>query len=265
MRNYRALLSYSGTPFHGWQRQDGFPSVQEVLEDALEDATGEKVVVHGAGRTDTGVHALGQVASFHVATHLGDDRLRHALNAHLPREVVVRRLETCRDDFHARFDALGKRYLYIVATTRFRPALGGDQALWIPQSLDLAAMRSAAAVLLGKHDFAAFANAGSPRSSTVRTVRRLRLVARRERLALVIEADGFLYNMVRTIAGTLIDVGRGRRSAGSVGLALASGERTAAGPTAPARGLILLRVRYAEPVFRGPDTGPRGAPGAFPP
>jgi len=263
MRNLRALLAYDGAPFRGWQRQDGFPSVQEALERATEAATGEVVVVHGAGRTDTGVHALGQVASFHVATRLSDDRLRHALNAHLPREVVVRRLETCRDDFHARFDAVGKRYLYLVVTTRFRPPLGGDQAHWIPHSLDLAAMRAAARHLAGEHDFAAFANAGSPRRSTVRTVRRLRLVARRQRLALVIEADGFLYNMARTIAGTLIAVGRGRRAADSVAAALESGERTQAGPTAPARGLTLLRVRYAEPTFSGPDAGPRGAPGAF--
>ncbi|MDP6763766.1 MAG: tRNA pseudouridine(38-40) synthase TruA [Planctomycetota bacterium] len=263
MRNVRTELTYDGGAFHGWQRQEGFDSVQEALEDAVEAATGERVVLHGSGRTDTGVHALRQVASFHVETRLDDDRLRHAVNAHLPPQVVVRRLETCRDEFHARFDAVGKRYAYLTATTRFRPPLGRGAMHWIPQSLDAEAMRRAAADLVGEHDFKAFSNSGSERESTVRSVRALRLVRRRERFALVIEADGFLYNMVRIIAGTLIEVGRGRSAPEMVRSALESGRRDLAGPTAPAEGLYLVRVRYGESVFGGADRGPRGAPGLF--
>lgn len=264
MRNVRAKIVYDGSLFFGWQRQDGFASVQEAVEEALAGLVGDPVTVHGAGRTDTGVHSLGQVASFHVDTRLADDRLRHAINAHLPEGVVIERLETCRDDFHARFDAAGKRYLYVTATSRFRPPLGMQYAHWISDPLNLDAMRQAARDIVGEHDFRAFSNVGSPRKTTVRTVKRLRLVPRRRVFAFVVQADGFLYNMVRTIAGTLIDVGRGRLSPDCVREALAAGDRDLIGPTAPARGLYLLSTLYREDVFAGPDVGPRGRAGAFP-
>lgn len=263
MRNVRCEVAYDGSRFYGWQRQDGFESVQGALEDAFAALLDTVVSVQGAGRTDTGVHALRQVAHVHVDTRLADDRLRHAVNAHLPEGVVVRRLETCRDDFHSRFHAVGKRYLYLVATTRFRPPFGRAHAAWVPWRLDRAAMTRAAAALVGRHDFAAFGNTGSARRTTVRTVWRIRLVARRERFALVVEGDGFLYNMVRTIAGTLIDVGKGRLSEADVAAALASRDRERAGPTAPAEGLYLARVFYGEPVFTGPDLGANGVPGLF--
>jgi len=264
MRNVRVLIAYDGTEFYGWQRQDGFDSVQERLEQSIGSLLGVDVRVHGAGRTDTGVHALGQVAHFHVDTPLEDDRLRHALNHYLPAGVVIRRLESCADDFHARFSARGKRYLYRVATSRFRPAIGRQYAHWVRAPLDFAGMREGARALVGTHDFSAFASAGSPRSSHVRTVRRIRWLARRDVFAFLIEGNGFLYNMVRAVAGTLIDVGKGRRAAGEVGEILASRDRGLAGPTAPAQGLYLCRVLYAEPVFEGRDLGPDGAPGLFP-
>ncbi len=263
MRNVRVKVAYDGSEFFGWQRQEGFLSVQEALEEALEGLLGEKVVVHGAGRTDTGVHALGQVANFHVDTRLDDDRLRHALNAHLARGVVLRRLETCRPDFHAQYDARGKRYLYLTLTTRFRSPFAPHLAHWAPQSLDLAAMRRAAQCFVGRRDFKALATAGSERKTTVRTLSAVRLVARRERFAVVVQGDGFLYNMVRTLVGTLIEVGRGKLSAEDVTAILASRDRRRAGPTAPAAGLYLLAVRYAEPCFAGADRGPHGAPGLF--
>lgn len=262
MRNVRAEVAYDGAGFFGWQRQDGFESVQEALEEALAALLGGPVTVQGAGRTDTGVHALRQVAHFHVDTRLDDDRLLHALNAHLPPTVVLRRLETCRDDFHARFDARAKRYLYVTATSRFRQPLLSGRVHWVRTPPDFRAMRAAGAVLVGRHDYAAFGNAGSPRSSTVRTVTALRLVARRERFAIVIQGDGFLYKMVRTIAGTLIDVGRGRLTIDDVRAALEGGDRERAGPTAPARGLYLLRVLYDEVLFRPRTKGGGAAPPA---
>ncbi|MBK7643497.1 MAG: tRNA pseudouridine(38-40) synthase TruA [Planctomycetes bacterium] len=263
MRNLRILVAYDGSKLFGWQRQDGFNTVQQHIEEALHALVGERVVVQGAGRTDTGVHALGQVAHFHADTRLEDDRLRHALNANLPGSVRIRRLETCPPDFHARFDALGKRYLYLVTTSRFQPPFARELVHWVHHPLDLGRMREAAALLHGKHDFRAFGNTGSPRATTVRTLRALRIVAHQRGFGVLAEADGFLYNMVRTLVGTLLAVGRGRFPPQQVREALESGRRELAGPTAPACGLYLVRVRYPESVFPGPDRGPLGAPGLF--
>ncbi len=250
MRNVRIRVAYDGSGFFGWQRQDGFDSVQQAIEEALAVLVGERVVVHGAGRTDTGVHAAGQVAHFHVDTRLDDATLLRALNANLPRTVVVDALETCRDDFHARFDARSKRYAYVIATTRFPPPGCRTRCHWTPHVLDVAPMRRAALQLLGRHDFRAFSATGSPRKTTVRHVKSLHFLVRRRTLCFVVEADGFLYNMVRTIAGTLIDVGRGKLDPDAVSRAIGSGDRDEAGPTAPPGGLYLRSVQYDEPVFR---------------
>ena len=260
MRNVRLKVAYDGSRFFGWQRQDGFASVQQALEEALLELTGRTATVHGAGRTDTGVHALGQVAHVHVETRLGDDELCRALNAHVPEGVVVRGLETCADEFHARFGARSKRYAYVTSTTRFPPPFGRAHRHWTPHALDVGAMRAAARDLVGRHDFKAFGNTGSPRATTVRRVDGIRFVVRARAFAFVVQADGFLYNMVRTIAGTLLDVGRGKLDRGAVARALASGARDDAGPTAPACGLYLVSVQYAERAFAraGADDRPRG-------
>jgi tRNA pseudouridine38-40 synthase len=263
VRNVRVQVAYDGSRFFGWQRQAGFASVQGALEQALLGLTGSAVVVHGAGRTDTGVHALGQVAHFHVDTRLDDERLLFALNHHVPRGVVVRALETCRDDFHARFDARGKRYLYLVLTSRFPPPFGREYCHWVHEPLDLAAMRAAAALLAGRHDFSAFAGAGSPRASNVRKLRPIHVVARRSRLLFAFAADGFLYNMARALTGTLLEVGRGKLTPGQVGQILAGKDRRRAGPTVPGSGLYLASVRYGERLFGLTARPPRAGPGAF--
>jgi len=250
MRNLRVLVAYDGSRFHGWQRQDGFLSVQEALEEAVEALSGQVVVVHGSGRTDAGVHALGQVASFHLDTRLDDERLLHALNAHLVEGVVLRRLETCAEEFHAQFSARGKRYVYRVQTARFAPAFGREHTHWVREPLDLVAMRAAARVMVGEHDFSCFASSGSPRGSNVRHVQSVRLLARREALLVAVQGNGFLYNMVRTMVGTLLEVGRGKLGAQEVEEILRAKERARAGPTAPAAGLYLLSVLYPEPVLR---------------
>jgi tRNA pseudouridine38-40 synthase len=263
VRNVRVLLAYDGSRFFGWQRQEGFPSVQQGLEEALLALLGERVRVVGSGRTDTGVHALGQVASFHVETRLPDERLLFALNAHLPEGVVARGLETCADTFHAQKSARGKRYAYLVRTETFALPFARAHWHWVTEPLDLAAMRAAARHFRGRHDFGALAGAGSPRKSNVRTIRALHLVARRNGLALVVEGDGFLYNMVRTLAGTLLEVGRKKRDPESIPALLATRDRKLAGPTAPPEGLYLLRVLYPEPSFVHPPQGPRGRPRVF--
>ena len=264
MRNVRLLVAYDGSLFFGWQRQDGFDSVQQRIEEALLALTGAHASVQGAGRTDTGVHALGQVAHVHLETRLGDEELLRALNAHLPASVVVKRLETCPADFHARFSAVSKRYAYLTATTRFPPPIGKSFVHWTPSALDFARMRRSADALLGRHDFASFSSTGSPRASTVREVQRIHFVLRRDGFAFVVQADGFLYNMVRAIAGTLLDVGRGRLEAGVVARALEGAPRSTLGPTAPPRGLYLLSVQYAETVFAGCERAAHGSPGVFP-
>ena len=263
MRTVRALIAYDGSAYHGWQRQDGFFSVQEAIEDALLDLTGDVIPVHGSGRTDTGVHALGQVAHFHLNSRLDDDRLRHALNARLGGKTNLLRVETCPADFHARFHTRSKRYGYVVWTSRFKPPIGEGLFHWNRYVLDLPAMRAAAAPLRGEHDFRAFSNLGSDPKSTVRRIQSMRIVARHNRVAFLVQGNGFLYNMVRTIAGTLLEVGMGRLEPGCVPRALLSGDRDDAGMTAPAAGLYLLRVMYPEPIFVGRDRGVHGPPGAF--
>jgi tRNA pseudouridine38-40 synthase len=246
MRNVRLRLAYDGSKFFGWQRQDGFQSVQQALEESVLALTGQVVTVHGAGRTDTGVHALGQVAHFHVETRLDDDRLCHALNAHVSDGIVIERAETCGHDFHARFDAVSKRYMYVTLTSRFRPPFAHAHSHWIRYPLDLGAMRRAAARLVGRQDFRAFGNTGSPRPSTVRTIHDLRFIVRSRALVFVVQADGFLYNMVRTIAGTLLDVGRG------------AADRALSGFRAVSRARVrrVIRAPSTELVHR-PLTNPR--------
>jgi tRNA pseudouridine38-40 synthase len=245
MRNLRLLVAYDGSAFAGWQRQEGFASVQQSLEEAVAQVTGEKVTVHGAGRTDAGVHALGQVAHFRSATSLPDERILHALNAHLPPSVTVRGVSTAAPDFHARFSARGKRYVYRLVATPLRPPLARELIAWIPYRLDVARMRQGAAYLVGEHDFASFATEPRrPRASTVRRVQHLHLVSRRERVDLFIQGDGFLYNMVRAVAGSLIEVGRGKREPAWIRDVLEAKDRKRGGPTAPPQGLYLLRVLY---------------------
>lgn len=243
-------IAYDGTHYSGWQRQLGAVTVQERLEDALMTIFGERVVVEGSSRTDAGVHAFGQSAHIRLPREFSVAQLVPALNGNLPDDIAVRSARPAPDGFHARFCAMGKRYAYRCVTSRIRPAVGRGYYHWVKRPLDLAAMREGAKALVGKHDFASFAtNPGYERKrGTVRTIRALRIARRTWGFDLVIEGDGFLYNMVRAIAGTLIDVGWGRLAPSDVGRILRSCDRREAGPTAPACGLYLLRVLYPDPL-----------------
>jgi tRNA pseudouridine38-40 synthase len=246
VRTFRLTLEYDGTDLAGWQVQpDGRRTVQGELNAALARVTGEACSALGAGRTDAGVHAEAQVASVRLATDLAPDVLRRALNALLPRDVAVREVVEAPADFHALRDARGKLYRYAVWNGPSRSPLRDRTHHYVAARLDAKAMEEGARALVGTHDFASFQAAGSDVRSTERTLRRLDLEARPEGEVLFhLEGEGFLRHMVRIAVGTLLEVGRGRRPPGWVAEALAARERAAAGPTAPARGLTLVRVEY---------------------
>jgi tRNA pseudouridine38-40 synthase len=243
---FRLGLEYDGSEFAGWQVQPGGQrTVQGTLHEAFQRVTGCEVRVIGAGRTDAGVHAEGQVASVVVETELTPDRLRRALNGVLPPDLAVWECVLAAEGFHARYQARSKLYRYRIWNGESRSPLRAARAHHVPSALDLEAMRHAAALLLGTHDFAAFQTAGSAVRSTVRTLERLDIEGEpRGEILLLIEGDGFLRQMVRILAGTLIEVGLGRRDGAGLPAVLAARERSRAGRTAPAQALTLVRVTY---------------------
>jgi tRNA pseudouridine38-40 synthase len=245
MRNLKLILSYDGTDFHGWQTQPGFRTVQETLETALQQLTGEaKVRVNASGRTDTGVHAVGQIVNFYSNTQLDCDVLVRAVNAHLPSDVVVREAADMPESFDANRDAKRKLYRYVIHDGDVPDLFMRRYCCHAKRRLDAAAMARAAAVLRGRHDFHSFETDWPNRMSSVRTITHLALNRMGDWIWLDVEADGFLYNMVRAIAGTLMNVGRGYWPESQVAAILHAEDRTQAGPTAPAQGLFLMRVTY---------------------
>jgi tRNA pseudouridine38-40 synthase len=242
----RLTVEYEGTAYQGWQVQPGGPTVQEVLERALATALRETVRVRGAGRTDAGVHACGQVAAVRV-TRVPDDlgRLRKSLNALTPDDVAVREIAVVDDAFDPRRQARSRVYEYRILNAPAPSPFWRRYAWHVPEPLDAGAMDAAARELLGEHDFAAFRGADAePVRSTVRRVLESRVQAERAVLVYRVEATAFLKHMVRNIVGTLVEVGRGERAAASLGELLAGRDRTRAGATAPAHGLILVAIRY---------------------
>ena len=248
MRTIKFTVAYDGSAYSGWQFQPGRTTVQGTIEDAILAVTQNPSRVTASGRTDAGVHALGQVAACRVTTRLGDHDLCRALNSSMPFDVRIISLESTHDSFHPIRDATGKRYRYVVQNGGLRDVFTRGYCWYVPQALDIAAMRSAAANLVGKHDFASMQTSGAPRVSTVRTIRDISIKPRKQamsdQLVFEVEADGFLYNMVRNIVGTLTVVGKGRAEPGWIREILASKKRAAAGPAAPAQGLFLLNVYY---------------------
>jgi tRNA pseudouridine38-40 synthase len=246
MSTFRLVLEYDGTEFAGWQSQaQGERTVQGTLAAALAEIAGAPVRVTGAGRTDAGVHAEGQVAAATFETRLDPATLQRAVNAHLPRDVAVVDCLPARDGFDPRREATGKLYRYALWNAPSPSPLRRRRFHHVPAALDVAAMKEGAAHLLGRHDFASFQAAGSPVTETVRTLHRLELAGSAgAELLLSFEGDGFLRHMVRNLVGTLLEIGLGRRPAGSLPALVLARDRTQAGPTAPARGLTLVRVDY---------------------
>jgi tRNA pseudouridine38-40 synthase len=244
VRHFALRLEYDGTHFVGWQMQGKGRTVQGEIESVLREIVGRRVVVHGSGRTDSGVHALGQVASFRLATRLSARDFERALNGLLPDDVSVLDAWETDSSFHARFSAKVKVYRYRILNRWRRSAFDRAYSYRVRTPLDLAKMREAARELVGTHDFRAFCSEPLSRKSTMRTVFRLDLTRTGDYIIVTIEADGFLYNMVRSIVGTLLFVGSGTMSLEAFRDVIRARDRRLAGPTAPAHGLFLVEVRY---------------------
>ena len=249
MTRYKLVVEYDGTDFVGWQRQTNGPSVQAALEDAVKGFCGEITNVYGAGRTDSGVHALAQVAHVDIDRDTTADTVRDALNAHL-RYLPVSVLSACAVSaaFHARFSAIGRVYRYRIINRRSPPALRHGQVWHVPVALDTDAMDDAAQVLVGKHDFTTFRATLCQAKSPVKTLTSLHVVRREDDISIHARAPSFLHHQVRNFVGTLKLVGDGKWTRDDVEAALAARDRTKGGPTAPARGLYLTEVVYPETI-----------------
>jgi tRNA pseudouridine38-40 synthase len=245
MPRYRLLIEYDGGPFVGWQLQAGGRSVQGVITEAIAAFTEEKVTVHGAGRTDAGVHALGQVAHVDLARDWRPDRVRDALNARLrPHPVAVLAVDKVADAFHARFSAKRRHYLYRIVNRRADLALERNRAWRVPRPLDAAAMHAAAKGLVGRHDFTTFRAADCQAKSPVKTLDRLDVAREGDEVCVRASARSFLHHQVRSMVGSLVAVGEGKWSGQNLAAALAARSRAACGQVAPPEGLYLVGVEY---------------------
>jgi tRNA pseudouridine38-40 synthase len=245
MPRYKLTIEYDGTPFAGWQWQNDAPTVQRVLTDALAGCSNHAVKVAGAGRTDAGVHALGQVAHVDLAKDWRADKLRDAVNAHLrPHPVAVLAAEKVADDFDARFSAKKRHYLYRIVNRRADLALERTRAWRVPRRLDVDAMHAAAQALTGKHDFTTFRSTECQAKSPVKTLDALDVTRDGDDVHIETSARSFLHNQVRSMVGSLVLVGDGKWSAADLARVLAARDRAACGPVAPPEGLYLVRVDY---------------------
>ncbi|MEA3560645.1 MAG: tRNA pseudouridine(38-40) synthase TruA [Candidatus Omnitrophota bacterium] len=247
MRNIKVTIEYDGTNYCGWQTQKLQPeslTIQEVMEKALLQVFQKKVKLIASGRTDSGVHARGQVANFRVNSKLSLDKIQAALNSYLPFDIVIKRAQNASLNFHSRFDAASKTYKYFILNTGTPSPFNRRYCLFIPYSLDLENMEKGAKHILGRHNFKSFQGRATRSGNSIRTIKGLSITRKKNLITIEVESNGFLYNMVRIIVGTLIEVGRGRFNPGYVKQLVKAKDRRLAGPTAPARGLCLMRVNY---------------------
>lgn len=245
MRNIKLVIEYDGSEYHGWQRQPDGPTIQETIENSLSEITGEEIVIYGSGRTDSGVHALGQVANFNTQSAITAEEFQKGLNSILPKDIVILGSEEAHAEFHAQFSSKSKEYVYKLLNRPYGSALLRKRVWHVPYSLTLDSMCEAASELIGEHDFSAFAQAGTDVKSKVRTVISAEFNrSGNDMIEFTIEADGFLKRMVRLIVGTLVQVGKGRLSPVEFSDILNSGNKNKFVLAAPATGLYLKEVKY---------------------
>lgn len=256
MRNLKLTIEYDGTNYSGWQIQKYGVSIQGTIESALQKILQEKIWLIASGRTDAGAHALGQIANFKTNSKITSQRLQKALNGNLPDDIKITRIEEVPFSFHSRFNAKSKGYRYLILNQTYPSAFLKNRVYFYPYPLNIRLMRQEAKYLLGRHDFKSFCASGSSAKDTIRTIKRITIkksyrlplsacrLANASLLIIDIEADGFLYNMARNIVGTLIEIGRAKFPRGSLKEILYAKNRKLAGPTVPACGLYLLKVKY---------------------
>lgn len=244
MKNIMLVLEYDGTRYSGWQSQQNAISVCDEVSRTINSLTGEDVQLTGCSRTDAGVHALNYVCNFMTESNIPPEKYSPALNTKLPSDISCKLSKQVPDSFHSRYCALSKRYLYMIQNTPFKPAVNRNHICWYPVRLNEELMSQAVANFIGRHDFSAFMASGSSIKNTIRTVFELAVVRNDDVIEIDIKGDGFLYNMVRIIAGTLMDVGIGRITPEYTAEIIASGDRKKAGRTAAASGLFLVEIEY---------------------
>ena len=246
MRNIKLTIEYDGTDYCGWQTQNatGAKSIQQLIEEALIKVFQKKTALIGSGRTDSGVHACNQTANFKTDSQLSPGKIRSALNSYLPKDIAIKMVREVDGDFHARFRVKSKIYRYSILNAAVPSPFNRRYALFIPYLLDLEKMKKAATYLKGRHNFKSFHRARGKQKRFVRTIKKLEVVRRNGIVCVGIEAEGFLYHMVRIIVGTLLEVGRGRFRPGYMKEILRQKNRKLAGPTLPGRGLCLMEVKY---------------------
>jgi tRNA pseudouridine38-40 synthase len=244
MKNVKLTIEYDGTNYHGWQSQSNAKTVQETVERAIHGLTGEVININGSSRTDQGVHAYGQVANFFTESNIPHDRFSYALNRLLPEDIIIRKSEEVSMDFHARYCAKGKKYRYLIYNSSFPSAIFRNRSYHVSHNLDLDSMKKALPFFKGTHDFSAFKATGSSVKTSVRTIFDANLSKIDNNICFEVSGDGFLYNMVRIMVGTLVDVGMGRIRAEDIPDIIESRDRKRAGRTAPPQGLYLVEVYY---------------------
>lgn len=244
MRNIKLIIEYDGKGFNGWQKQPNKLNIQGEIERAIKEVTGEEVELNASGRTDAGVHAISQVANFKTQSNIDINKIPIALNSKLKKSIIIKKAEEVDLNFHARYNAKGKKYRYIINNSLVGSAIYRDLEYNFPIKLDVEKMKHAAKYFEGEHDFKTFRSSGTSNKNSVREIYKVEIKEENERIILEFTGNGFLYNMVRIMVGTLMDVGLGKIKPESIKDIIDSKERTKAGKTAPAQGLYLVEVYY---------------------